>query len=102
VTDAVQHVDTSRGVLEVMFGVNEWILVRVGGEERQAQVGSAGDLAALLLSLGLPAEEAQAHAWWLWERQPEDMESRISSSGQWGRDRGWRWLLELISFGWIR
>jgi hypothetical protein len=64
---------TSAGRVEVIFGVNGWVMVGLGrGDRVQSRVSSARELATVLLGLHLMDEEARTVAERVWRDRPSD------------------------------
>jgi hypothetical protein len=58
--------------VEIEFGVNRWVVVSIGSEQAQEQIGSRSELQAYLQERGLLESEATAIARNAWRRRPRD------------------------------
>jgi hypothetical protein len=65
-------VDTLRGTVAIEFGLNRWVLVTVGSDRGQKQVGTRRELAAYLRERGLSDREADELSRGAWRERPRD------------------------------
>jgi hypothetical protein len=68
------------GSVEIEFGVNRWVVVTVGSEETQQQIGSRRELARYLEQHGLFATEAQDLARSAWKERPPGAGGSLASA----------------------
>jgi hypothetical protein len=75
-------VDTTRGVAEIEFGINRWVVVTIGYESTQAQLKSRRELASYLRRRGLTDREAEDVARTAWSSRPRDAEAHAESADE--------------------
>ena len=64
--------ETSRGHVEIEFGVNRWVLVTIASEAGQEQLSSSRELRNYLRRRGLTDREAEEVARNAWRSRPSD------------------------------
>jgi len=72
------EVETLHGTVVIAFGVNRWVLVSIGGDEAQSQVGSRHELAAYLRTRGLSDREASEFSQRAWKQRPGDAADHLA------------------------
>jgi hypothetical protein len=89
VTESPTASETSIGRVVIEFGFNRWVLVTIGSDQAQEQIGSSKELTAYLQRRGLPEQEARILASSAWKERPGDAsvtsahanESLLASTG---------------------
>jgi hypothetical protein len=76
---APASIPTSIGDVIVIFALDAWVMLEVGGRATQSQCRRPKELAARLVSLGLPADEAGKVAHELWRQRPGDASMQSDS-----------------------
>lgn len=81
----VIKVDTSVGPIELVWGINHWVLITAPGDF-ELQIMSRTQLEQLFVTLGVPPEEAVEIAVQQWGDRPAGSGSRAPRSDQ---GEGW-------------
>jgi len=72
------EVETLHGTVVIAFGINRWVLVSIGGDEAQSQIGSRHELAAYLRTRGLSDREANEFSHEAWKQRPRDAADHLA------------------------
>ena len=78
--------------MRLIWGVNRWVMIEVGNEHVQHQIGSREQLSALLVEMGVSASRSRTLATAFWHDRPSDaaLGIRRVNEAMW-RSSGLRW-----------
>ena len=88
-TESPTASETSLGRVDIEFGINRWVVVTIGSDQGQEQIGSSKELVDYLRQRGLSEAEARTLARTAWKERPRDAgvtsafadESLLASTG---------------------
>jgi hypothetical protein len=76
---APASIRTSIGDVTAIFALDAWVMLEAVGRSTQSQCRRPKELAARLVSFGLPADEAGKVAHELWRQRPSDASMQSDS-----------------------